>query len=80
MKRPAALLIVVIAACGNALAQTGRGDRPSFDALDKNRDGRLAPDEAQASATVAAGFATADKNADGYLSRAEFQAQFERQF
>lgn len=80
MKRSAVLLIAVIAACGSTMAQTGNRDRPSFDALDKNRDGRLAPDEAQANGAVAAGFAAADKNGDGYLSRAEFLAHFERQF
>lgn len=50
----------------------------SFEALDKDRDGKLTPDEARANTTVAANFAAADKNNDGSLSRAEFETYFNK--
>lgn len=86
MKRMLVLLICCTI-CNVVIAQTssnrGRNtadeNRPSFEQLDKDRDGRISQDEARASAEVAARFASADKNGDSHLSRAEFQAQFNRQ-
>lgn len=50
----------------------------SFQTLDRNRDGKLTPDEARANTSVAAKFAVADKNGDGSLSAAEFNAYFNK--
>ncbi|HJS22335.1 MAG TPA: hypothetical protein VJ764_06735 [Steroidobacteraceae bacterium] len=50
-----------------------------FDALDADRDGRVAQQEAQAHPTVSEHFSKADANADGALSKEEFDATFKSQ-
>lgn len=51
---------------------------PSFETLDKNKDGKLSQEEAKANSTVAAAFTLADKSGDNALSKAEFNAYFSR--
>jgi Ca2+-binding EF-hand superfamily protein len=47
-----------------------------FRALDRNGDGRITQQEAQANELVLENFSAADANNDGYLSLAEFSAAF----
>jgi hypothetical protein len=59
---------------------TQPGSPPSvFDALDADRDGKVAQQEAQAHPTVAENFSKADANGDGALSKEEFDATFKSQ-
>jgi len=55
-------------------AQAADQGQPTFDALDKDKDGVITASEARAHPAIAARFADADKNQDGYLSRAEFNS------
>lgn len=47
--------------------------RPTFEALDANKDGRISVSEARKDKFVAARFAAADLDQNGYLDREEFQ-------
>lgn len=73
--KTALVTIAAISACSASLA----GDlkvamRPvtSFGYLDRDKDSRIAPREAEADWAVAQGFARADADHDGFLSKEEF--------
>jgi len=69
-------------ASASALAQTGSGApampppatqlKPTFDQLDRNKDGAIDAQEAKADAIVSGQFAKLDANGDGKLDRSEF--------
>jgi Ca2+-binding EF-hand superfamily protein len=56
----------------------GAGGGPDFDALDKNADGRLAPDELKGT-PWAARFAEIDTDKSGYIDRREFERFLRRE-
>lgn len=74
MKSNFIFLAMLLTAAVAASAQTP----PSFETLDKNKDGKLSQEEAKANSTVAAAFTLADKSGDNALSKAEFNAYFSR--
>jgi Ca2+-binding EF-hand superfamily protein len=49
---------------------------PSFFELDRNHDGRITSEEAQANPAVAQRFAAADLDGDGTIEPGEFQNAF----
>lgn len=69
-----AAALPVVVASGFVSVVAWAADGPTFDALDKDKDGLITASEARADPTVAARFAAFDKNQDGYLSRSEFDA------
>jgi Ca2+-binding EF-hand superfamily protein len=66
-------LLSLLAGTSLALAHGGGG--PRFEALDKNKDGKITKDEAQTEAK--ARFAEIDKNKDGKATEAELAAHHE---
>jgi Ca2+-binding EF-hand superfamily protein len=76
----AAIATLAIGACALVVAMTASRahaadqGQPTFDALDKDKDGVITASEARAHPAIASRFAEADKNQDGYLSRAEFNS------
>jgi Ca2+-binding EF-hand superfamily protein len=73
---PALLLVgaVAVVAVFSSHARAQEQGLPSFDTLDKDKDGLVTATEARSSPAIAARFAEADKNQDGFLSRAEFNS------
>jgi Ca2+-binding EF-hand superfamily protein len=69
-----ALGTCVLVAITASRAQAADQGQPTFEALDKDKDGLITASEARAHPAIAARFAEADKNQDGYLSRAEFNS------
>lgn len=65
---PALLANLGLLAAGAALAQ----DKPSFDKLDQNHDGKVSLNEAAADDALFVAFKQLDVNKDGELSREEF--------
>ncbi len=67
--------VAMVASAGFALAQgkPGHGQRPSFEEVDANGDGKITQDEMQARA--AARFSQADSDGDGAISRDEMMAR-----
>jgi len=65
----------MVATAGFAVAQGkgGYGERPSFEEVDSNGDGKITQDEMQARA--AARFGAADSDGDGAISRDEMMAR-----
>lgn len=65
----------MVASAGFAVAQGkgGYGNRPSFEEVDTNGDGKITRDEMQARA--AARFGEADSDGDGAISREEMMAR-----
>jgi Ca2+-binding EF-hand superfamily protein len=65
-------------AVGKAKGQQAAAAFPDFDALDKNADGRLTPEELKGT-PYASRFQEIDTNRDGQIDRAEFEAFLARQ-
>lgn len=65
----------MVASAGFAVAQGkgGHGERPSFEEVDTNGDGKITRDEMQAHAATR--FGEADSDGDGAISREEMIAQ-----
>lgn len=65
----------MVASAGFAVAQGkgGHGERPSFEEVDTNGDGKITRDEMQAHAATR--FGEADSDGDGAISRAEMLAK-----
>lgn len=59
---------------GAALAAQSSGARPTFEALDKNSDGKVSLNEAADNDALFVAFKSLDTNKDGVLSREEFAA------
>jgi Ca2+-binding EF-hand superfamily protein len=57
-----------------ALAAESAGAKPSFEALDKNSDGKVSLNEAADNDTLFVAFKSLDTDKDGVLSREEFAA------
>jgi Ca2+-binding EF-hand superfamily protein len=73
MKRLTALPALAVA-LGFSAAALAQDAAPSFDTLDKNRDGNVSLDEASANDKLFVAFRNLDKNQDGNLTREEFAA------
>lgn len=78
-----ALALALAAASGSVLAGDDKDEygktspemsdeRPAFDEIDANADGRVTRDEAMAATGLAEEFDTLDANKDGALSRDEY--------
>ena len=59
---------------GVALAAQSAGAKPTFEALDKNSDGKVSLNEAADNDALFVAFKSLDTNKDGMLSREEFAA------
>lgn len=59
---------------GAALAAQSSGAQPTFEALDKNSDGKVSLNEAADNDALFVAFKSLDTNKDGVLSREEFAA------
>ncbi len=64
----------VISASEAVLAAQSDGAKPSFEALDKNADGKLSLNEAADNDALFVAFKGLDTNKDGVLSKEEFAA------
>ena len=69
----AALGALAAVACGLVLAAES-GAKPSFEALDKNSDGKVSLNEAADNDGLFVAFKGLDTNKDGTLSKEEFAA------
>jgi len=70
-----AMLAAVAGTAGAALAaEPAGGAKPSFEALDKNSDGKVSLNEAADNDALFVAFKSLDANKDGVLSREEFAA------
>jgi hypothetical protein len=79
--RPVQLAILGLSVVVNGFAADAppreKGPEPSgrtFDALDKDDDGKISAEEARSDATLAKLFTGLDANKDGFVSRTEFAA------
>lgn len=74
-----ALALALAAASGSAVAGEGYEkagvDRPAFDEIDANADGRVTRDEAMAATGLSESFDELDANADGALTRDEYEIE-----
>jgi Ca2+-binding EF-hand superfamily protein len=84
MKPPCLVLAAAALLSTAAFAQTetaapqanDAAQSSAFKALDKDQNGSISTEEAQAAPVVARSFSSADKNHDGTLSREEFDGSF----
>jgi len=67
-----AAMVVTVGAAAIAQGKYGHGQRPSFEEVDANGDGKITQDEMQARAV--ARFGEADMDGDGAISRDEMLA------
>jgi Ca2+-binding EF-hand superfamily protein len=76
IRTPISVVLGVLAAwiCGGALAAQPAGAKPTFEALDKNSDGKVSLNEAADNDALFVAFRSLDTNKDGTLSREEFAA------
>ena len=79
IRTPRSIILGVLAATaalasGAALAAQSTGAQPSFEALDKNSDGKVSLNEAAENDALFVAFKGLDTNKDGVLSREEFAA------
>ena len=72
IRRQAAIVLRLFA--GVALAAQSEGAKPTFEALDKNSDGKVSLNEAAENDSLFVAFKSLDTNKDGVLSREEFAA------
>lgn len=71
----AALTLALGVACVAQLPTQARAaDAPSFDALDKDRDGKVSVSEASGHDALFVAFKSLDRDRDGLLTREEFAA------
>jgi Ca2+-binding EF-hand superfamily protein len=68
-----ATLCALVAVAGTA-AQAASADKPAFESLDKNSDGKVSLNEAADHDALFVAFKSLDANKDGVLSREEFAA------
>ena len=68
------VFIVLGLFAGAALAAQSGGAKPTFEALDKNSDGKVSLNEAADNDALFVAFKSLDTNKDGVLSREEFAA------
>jgi len=66
--------VAALSGSAAALAAEAGGAKPSFDALDKNSDGKVSLNEAADNDALFVAFKGLDTNKDGMLSREEFAA------
>jgi Ca2+-binding EF-hand superfamily protein len=64
----------VFAVAGSLALAAESGAKPSFEALDKNSDGKVSLNEAAENDGLFVAFKSLDTNKDGVLSREEFAA------
>lgn len=69
--------LCTIALLGSGGSYAAQGSKPSFDALDKNADGKVSLNEAAEHDALFVAFKNLDADKDGALTRQEFAA-FER--
>lgn len=67
-------LLAAVAAAGAALAAESAGAKPTFEALDRNSDGKVSLNEAADNDALFVAFKNLDTDKDGTLSREEFAA------
>ena len=74
IRTPISIVLGVLAAwvCGVALAAETAGAKPTFEALDKDSDGKVSVNEAADNDALFVAFKSLDTNKDGALSREEF--------
>ena len=68
------VVVLGVVAAAAALAAESGGAKPSFEALDKNSDGKVSLNEAADNDALFVAFKGLDTNKDGVLSREEFAA------
>ena len=68
------VVVLGVVAAAAALAAESGGAKPSFDALDKNSDGKVSLNEAADNDALFVAFKGLDTTKDGVLSREEFAA------
>jgi Ca2+-binding EF-hand superfamily protein len=69
-----AIGVFAAVAASVALAAESGGAKPTFEALDKNSDGKVSLNEAADNDALFVAFKSLDTNKDGVLSREEFAA------
>jgi Ca2+-binding EF-hand superfamily protein len=76
MKYHLILLSCAALASTGALAddsKSGKGATSTFEALDKDADGKLSQEEVAGNDTLSSNFAKLDANSDGFVSKGEFR-------
>jgi Ca2+-binding EF-hand superfamily protein len=68
------IVLGALAACVGGVALAADAGKPSFEALDKNSDGKVSLNEAADNDALFVAFKGLDTNKDGMLSREEFAA------
>lgn len=74
MARDTFLAGLAVLACAAAAVAQDKPQSSTFEALDRNRDGRISLDEASANDKLFTLFKGLDSNKDGSLSKEEFVA------
>jgi Ca2+-binding EF-hand superfamily protein len=72
----AATFLTAAAFAQDAPTKSDEAQSSAFQQLDKDHNGTISTEEAQAAPVVARSFSGADKNHDGSLSRDEFDGSF----
>jgi Ca2+-binding EF-hand superfamily protein len=78
MNKMSVAALALVVACGTALAaesattSTAPKKHPTFESLDKNKDGFLESKEVSSHSGLKKAFATLDTNKDGKLSKDEY--------
>jgi Ca2+-binding EF-hand superfamily protein len=68
------IVLGALVACVGGVALAADAGKPSFEALDKNSDGKVSLNEAADNDALFVAFKGLDANKDGTLSREEFAA------
>ena len=74
IRNQVSIVLGALAACVGGVALAADAAKPSFEALDKNSDGKVSLNEASDHDALFVAFKGLDANKDGLLSREEFAA------